>query len=78
MFLVTFKIHIGNKAHRNAYAKKMEIIYEEINKLDELKYINDFNNGIYDYKTLFNDYNVNDVSMHPMAIWKIKNINNSK
>ena len=73
-------LHKGEKINIEEITKTVIDFIEKIFILDdnELKYINDFNNGIYDYKTLFNDYNVNDVSMHPMAMWKIKNINNSK
>ncbi len=73
-------LHKGEKINIEEITKTVIEFIERIFILDdnELKYINDFNNGIYDYKTLFNDYNVNDVSMHPMAMWKIKNINNSK
>lgn len=41
---------------------------------NEKKFIDNFNIGIFDQKLLFENYNVNDLSNHPMVIWKFKNI----
>ena len=48
----------------------------ELFKLNEKEqeFISEFNNGNFDYRLLFDDIKINDLSKHPMVIWKIKNI----
>lgn len=48
----------------------------ELFKLDEAEkeFIGKFNNGVFDYKLLFGEIETNDLSKHPMVIWKINNI----
>ena len=41
---------------------------------EEKGFIEIFNNGVFDYKLLFGEIETNDLSKHPMVIWKINNI----
>ena len=52
--------------------KFVKLIFELGN--DEKNYINNFNDGNYRPDILFLGYKINDLSNHPMALWKIKNI----
>lgn len=70
-------LHKGEKIVIDDMTKSIIDFLEKTSVLDsdETEFINDFNNGIYNYKTLFKRYNVNDVSKHPMALWKVNNTN---
>ena len=41
---------------------------------NEKTFINEFNQGVFNQKLLFDKYDINDLSKHPMIIWKINNI----
>ncbi|HBD05872.1 MAG TPA: hypothetical protein DCY93_00480 [Firmicutes bacterium] len=43
---------------------------------EERDYIDNFNKGIYEPNLLFKEYKINDISTHPMAIWKMNCILN--
>lgn len=38
---------------------------------NDIKFISDFNNKIYNPTILFNSYEINDIKNHPMALWKM-------
>ena len=40
----------------------------------EKEFINDFNLGVFNQKALFENLDINDLSKHPMVIWKMNNI----
>lgn len=39
---------------------------------NDVEFINQLNNKIYDPNILFNEFEINDITKHPMALWKIK------
>lgn len=67
-------LHKGIKFNVEEMCRFVSNKLKELFILDnnDIEFINQFNNKIYNPNILFDGYKINDIMEHPMALWKIK------
>lgn len=68
-------LHKGIKFDVNEVTTNVSAFIKEMFDLDanDIEFINNINNKLYNPSILFKEYQIENISNHPMALWKIAN-----